>query len=91
MDDTDFVLSYFAVIVIQSGVHTARLPTDDGVFAGFGENKVTKPTTAVNIVSVNVSGAEVGEMTELRGENFLCFQSHVIVGQFDGTLENNII
>ena len=73
MDNTDFVLSYFAIILIQSGVHTARLPTDDGVLARFRENKVTKPTTAVNIISVNVSGAEVGEMTEFGGENFLCF------------------
>ena len=35
VDDADFVLRHFAVILIQSGVHTARLPADDGVFAGF--------------------------------------------------------
>ena len=73
VDDADFVLGHFAVILIQSGVHTAGLPADDGVFARFGENKVTKPTTAVNIISVNVSGAEVREMAEFSRENFLCF------------------
>ena len=91
MDNTDFVLGHFAIILIQPGVHAAGLPTDDGVFARFREDKVTKPTAAVNVISVDVSGAEVGEMTELRGENFLCFQSHVIVGQFYGALENNLI
>ena len=91
MDNTDFVLGYFAIILIQSGVHCARLPTDDRVLAGFREDKVTKPTAAVNVISVDVSGAEVGEVTELRGENFLGLQGHVIVGEFDGTLENNLI
>ena len=90
VDDADFVLSHFAVILIQSGVHAAGLPADDGVFARFGEDKVTKPSTAVNVISVNVSGAEVGEMTKLRGENFLRLQCHVVVGQFDGTLQNKI-
>ena len=80
MDDTDFVLRYFAVIIIQSGVHTARLPTDDGVLAGFRENKVAKPTAAVNVISVDVSGAEVGEVTELSGEDLLGLDRQVVVG-----------
>ena len=73
VDNTDFVLSYFAIILIQSGVHTARFPTDDGVLARFWQNKITKPAAAVNIIPVNVSGAEVREMAEFSRENFLCF------------------
>ena len=40
---------------------------------------------------MNVSCAEVGEVAELGGENFLGFQSRVIVREFDGDLEINSV
>ena len=85
VDDSHFVLCKFnnsITIVVSQVVKNSGLPADDCVLTTLGENKVTEPLAAVHVVTMNVSGAEVGKMTQFCGENFLGLQSHMTVGEF---------
>jgi len=90
VDDSHLVLCKFDCITIVvsavTRVKNSRLPTDNCVLTALGEDKVTEPLATVHVVTMDVSGAEVRKMTQFCGENFLCLQSHMAVGELYGGL-----
>ena len=68
-------------------VHEAGFPADDCVFTGLGEDKISKPLAAINIVPMDVSCAEVRKVTELGWKHFFGFEGNVSVRSFDGCLK----
>ena len=76
VDDRHLVVRRLALLLHLDAVAVvdeARLPAHYRVLTRLGEDEVTEPFTAVHVVSVDISCAEVREMAELRGEDFLGF------------------
>ena len=86
VDHSHLVLCKFSsltvVVSVITGVKDSGFPANNRVFTTLGEDKVTEPLATVHVVTMNISSAKVRKMTQLCGENFLGFQSHVAVGEF---------
>ena len=74
-------------ILRGTAVQEPRLPTHNGILTRFGQHELSKPFAAVNIVSVNVSCAEVRKMTKESREYFLGLECDMGIGQLDGSLK----
>ena len=83
----DILLSLHSIAAINTTVQYSGLPAHDGVLTRLGENIVSKPLATVHIIPVNVSGAEVREVAELGGEDFLSVGCSMVVGELDCCLD----
>ena len=79
-------LSLAGLHVGQLLVQRTGFPTHDGVLAGLGEDKLAEPAAAVDVVSVYVSGGEVGEVAELGLKRLLGLEA-MFVRLFHGAPE----